>query len=162
MTAVLLTILFIILSAVGWVALAVLLTIGMTRRLTGTTDIASATSVSLRPRSSEKFDIDDMIDAINEHRRRAGRRRHRRGTRRRAVAHHLGRPRVTACFRRLRLAVWSTVPMKVTDGLGNSAAYRAATLDVTPDRAVGRAEHMPTSACRCFRPPSCYSPQPTT
>ena len=74
MTAVLLTLLFLVLSAVAWVALAVLLTVGMTRRLTGTTDIARATSVSLRPRSSEKHDIDDMIDAINEHRRRAGRR----------------------------------------------------------------------------------------
>ena len=61
MTAVLLTILFVILSAVGWVVLAVLLTIGMTRRLTVTTDIASAASVLLRPRSSVVVSVEQLV-----------------------------------------------------------------------------------------------------
>jgi hypothetical protein len=50
-------------------------TIAIARRSMGAAKTASATSGSLRPRSrSERHDVDDMLDAINEHRQRAGRR----------------------------------------------------------------------------------------
>ena len=57
---------------------------------------------------------------------------------------------MTACFRRLRLAVWSTVPMKVTDDLGNSAAYRAATLDIMPTALSGAPNTCPPAHADAF------------
>jgi hypothetical protein len=75
MTAALVTLLFIFLWVVASVAMVALPTLAMTRRLTGTTKAARATSASPSPRvRSEEHDIDDMLDAINERRRRAGRR----------------------------------------------------------------------------------------
>jgi hypothetical protein len=75
MMAVLLTVLFIILWVVASVAMVALPTLVMMRRLTGTAEPTRATSVSPGPMSrSAEHDIDDLLDAINEHRRRAGHR----------------------------------------------------------------------------------------
>ena len=75
MTAALVTLLFIVLWVVASVAMVALPTLAMTRRLTGTTKAARDTSASPSPKvRSEEHDIDDMLDAINERRRRAGRR----------------------------------------------------------------------------------------
>jgi hypothetical protein len=57
---------------------------------------------------------------------------------------------VTACFQRLRLAVWSAVPRKLADDLGNRAAFSAATPDIMPTALSGAPNTCPPAHADAF------------